>query len=386
LFKENISEGIRRTHPDKDLFGRLFILYFHKSTFKIEDDENFKIFQTNIQNFKSKKFLLLDFFISSKDLDSYWIILLENHVNSLLKQNVDNIDFKFASSESLVAIFKRNDLNLIETFFKNEISETPDLEAINKFINKPDEFYLKINFSECFKIIKENNNEKMAICLFKFFKYIYLRNNKDETPSQKEFSINFHLDIKQIFDKNWMNLFELILNDLNDLDYLLNDSIETSNSILKNINKSKNEDLLKNETTKMLVNNRWKYFPRFIYYFHFLLYFSFIISYSLNIEYYNHIENYITRKTVAVSKWYSFSVLLYFLIFEYLQLFDAVRNKEGMLYIKSFKNWFELIGFPFFLITLLISNSEWKSSFYSISILLAYWILIMRLDKFHYCS
>ncbi len=36
---------------------------------------------------------------------------------------------------------------------------------------------------------------------------------------------------------------------------LLSDNIESSNNILKHINESKNEHLLKNETTKMLVNN-----------------------------------------------------------------------------------------------------------------------------------
>ncbi len=195
--------------------------------------------------------------ISSEDLDSYWIILLQNHINSLLKQNVKNIDFKFASSKSLEAIFKRNDLNLIETFFKNEISETPDLEAINKFINKPDEFYSQINFSECFEIIHENNNEKMAIYLFKIFKYIYLRNNKDKSQTQKEFSINFHLDVKKIFDKNWMNLFELILNDLNDVDL---NQINKPDEFYLQINFSECFEIIKENNNEKMAISLFKIF------------------------------------------------------------------------------------------------------------------------------
>jgi len=77
-------------------------------------------------------------------------------------------------------------------------------------------------------------------------------------------------------------------------------------------------------------------------------------------------------------------VILYFTIFEYLQLIDSFKKKKIFFYITSFKNLFELIGFPLFIATLLIPNSELKSSFYSITILLAYWILLMKLDKFFY--
>jgi hypothetical protein len=293
-----------------------------------------------------------------------------------MKQNVENIDFKFYSNESLEAIFKRNYLSLIETFFNNEISM--NLKDNNQYINKPDEFYFNINFLKCFKIISENENEKMAIYLFKILKYIYKRFNQDQYSkqdninkikngfssewidhSQKEEKKQISL-VKQIFENNWTNLIKSILDDYNDGDDYLNLSdskIEKSNHILELIDASQNESFLNHKATSKLLSDKWKKYPRFIYYFHVLLYLSFIITYSLNIEYYNEVEvnnNKITS-VIITTKWYSFCVILYFIVFEYLQLIDSLfLKKEIFLYIFSFKNIFELIGFPLFLITLLL--------------------------------
>ena len=177
-----------------------------------------------------------------------------------MKQNVENIDFKFYSNESLEAIFKRNYLSLIETFFNNEISM--NLKDNNQYINKPDEFYFNINFLKCFKIISENENEKMAIYLFKILKYIYKRFNQEQYSkqdninkikngfssewidySQKEEKKQISL-VKQIFENNWTNLIKSILDDYNDGDDYLNLSdskIEKSNHILELIDASQNE-------------------------------------------------------------------------------------------------------------------------------------------------
>jgi hypothetical protein len=163
--------------------------------------------------------------------------------------------------------------------------------------------------------------------------------------------------MKQIFANNWTNLIKSILDDYNNKDDyldLLNDKIEESNHILMLIHKSKNETFLNHEANKAPLNQKWRSYPRLIYYFHFLLYLSFVISYSLNIEYYN--EKQINNETtVAVTKWYSFFVILYFTIFEYIQLVDSFQRKEIFFYITSFKNVFELIGFLSFLSFIFLS-------------------------------
>jgi len=203
---------------------------------------------------------------------------------------------------------------------------------------------------------------------------------------KKEYSSQLNLIMKEIFEKNWTNLIESILDDLYYFDYLelfLSDRKDSSSDhhILNLINKSKNETFLNHKTTNKILHNKWKCLPRFIYYFQFLIYFTFIITYSLNIEYYNQNE----EEWILAVKWYSFFICLYFTIFEYLQLVDSIQNKEFYSYISSFKNLFELVSFPLCILVLFLpNNSELKSSIYSITILLSYWILMMRLDKFHY--
>jgi hypothetical protein len=448
FFNENKTKGIKRIESDSDLSNRLFIFYFNKSTFKLGDDYYNK-FEQNIKELIEHydEFTLLDFFISTKDLDSFWILLFESYIHNLLKQNIKNYEFKFATIESLEVIFERNDLSLIERFFKNEISNNPNMNEYNRYVREPFNFYFEIDFLKCFKIISKNENEKMAIYLFKILrfikKFIYkLLNHKNnenkvvidfenleaaqsifENPRtiqlyieplynedsdfdkdydtnddnesigylkhgpyiKKEYSSQLNLIIKEIFEKNWTNLIESILDDLYYFDYLeliSSDKKDSSSDhhILILINKSKNETFLNHKTTNKILHNKWKYLPRFIYYFQFLIYFTFIITYSLNIEYYNQNEEWI-----LTAKWYSFSICLYFTIFEYLQLADSIQNKQIYLYISSFKNLFELVSFPLCLFILFLpNNSELKSSIYSITILLSYWILMMRLDKFHY--
>jgi len=132
FFNENKSQGIKRIESDSDLSNRLFIFYFNKSTFKIGDDYYNK-FESNIKKLIENydEFTLLDFFILTHDLDSFWILLFENYIHNLLKQNIKNFEFKFATIESLEVVFERNDLSLIERFFKNEISNNPNMNHMN---------------------------------------------------------------------------------------------------------------------------------------------------------------------------------------------------------------------------------------------------------------
>jgi hypothetical protein len=129
--------------------------------------------------FKNATNLVAISFVSfDKDIiDSFWIILFKNYIKKIIKQNVDNEEFKFYSSKSLEAIFERNHLNLIETFFKNEIADKPVININNQFISEG--FYFDIDFVKCFEIIFKNSNEKMAIYLIRILKYIYKRFNEN---------------------------------------------------------------------------------------------------------------------------------------------------------------------------------------------------------------
>jgi len=404
FFKENISNGIERIDQKSDLFNRLFIFYSNKTTFFIDKHgkNNFKEFENNLEKLRQTKSgddklgssenSLLDFFVSFKKLDSFWILLFENFIQNLIKQNVPNLELKFLSSESIEAIFERNNLNLIETFFTNELHLNEASIGDKEYVFDPKKYFIDINFTRCFEIVYINDNEKMAIYLFKIIKYVFKRKDylgiklekvENILKIQEAFSFNYDFReeeenrivkkdpiVKRIFEKNWNNLIESILDDAVDGNYieLTNDKIKRSDHILMLINESKNDSFLNHETTKKLLDNKWKLWPRRVYYFHFLLYFSFIVFYSQNTRCYN---------------WISFFIISYFTFIELIQLIDS-----GIcIYFSSSKNIIESVGLPFCFATLIIINSGslgWKinSSLYSLTIILSYWMLILRLDKF----
>ncbi len=148
------------------------------------------------------------------------------------------------------------------------------------------------------------------------------------------------------------------------------------------INQSNNLDFLSHETTKRHVDIKWNIQPILWYYIHVFLYFIFVLSFSQNIEIYKQKEEAGEIIEYKKTKYVSFFIILYFTFFEYFQLWDSFKEAKFLLYIFSSKNLFELFSFPFCMTTLLLENSELKSSYYSIAILLSYWIFIMRLDKF----
>jgi len=110
---------------------------------------------------------------------------------------------------------------------------------------------------------------------------------------------------KKIFEKKWLNLVKIILDDYdlrnkndfkifrnprNDSDSILNakndlreistccccndndDYKFSSDNILMQIRKSQDSSLLKHVTTKRLIANEWKYFPGLHYYFNLFIY------------------------------------------------------------------------------------------------------------------
>jgi len=107
------------------------------------------------------------------------------------------------------------------------------------------------------------------------------------------------------------------------------------------------------------------------------LYILFVIFFSINIEKYKNDRSDLT----PISRWISLSLTSFFLLLEVLQLILSVINYEILIFVSSFKNWLELIGFTLSIVSLSLEESEIKSDLFSISIILVYFILIMRLNK-----
>ena len=155
--------------------------------------------------------------------------------------------------------------------------------------------------------------------------------------------------------------------------------------MINNSEYSKKDDLLRHETTQKLLSLKWNLLPRFIYFLNLLLYLLFLAFYSINVEIYRDPLNYSPELNKAC-KWLSFGFLVYFLIIEIIQIVFSFIQAEILEHLSSFKNYCEIINYPLGIATIFIdlftTNIEVMSSLYSITILLSYYILIQKLDKF----
>jgi Leucine-rich repeat (LRR) protein/uncharacterized membrane protein len=178
----------------------------------------------------------------------------------------------------------------------------------------------------------------------------------------------------------------------NQVDPLSPQPIKTSdkkeNHILKLIidikDKEQANSLLKHPTIKQLVHDKWIGTPLFLYYCNLLIFLLFITFYSINIEIYTREKK--SSNLNVICKCICFLTLLYFIIYELLQLIYNLSDKERLLeYFSAFKNCIELLMFPLCVASLVCdltsSDIHLKSSLYSISILGAYFIFASRLDK-----
>ena len=102
-----------------------------------------------------------------------------------------------------------------------------------------------------------------------------------------------------------------------------------------------------------------------------IIYFTFIVFYSFNKE----IDFFRSSRV-------PYDLIFYFLVLEILELVYSVISSNILVYLFSFKNWFEMTGFILCYVTFKLNeNNAFKSSLVSINILLCYFILIFRLNK-----
>jgi hypothetical protein len=112
------------------------------------------------------------------------------------------------------------------------------------------------------------------------------------------------------------------------------------NHILKLIidlkDKEQANSLLKHPTIKQLVHNKWIETPLFLYYCNLFIFLLFITFYSINIEIYTREEK--SSNLNVTCKCICFLTLLFFIIYELLQLIYNLSDKDRLLeYFSSFK-------------------------------------------------
>jgi hypothetical protein len=144
------------------------------------------------------------------------------------------------------------------------------------------------------------------------------------------------------------------------------------------IARSNQQALIEHQTTQKLLNMKWQGPPRFFYAFNIIMHALFLISYSVNSFYVN--------RNLGPIFWTSFIVSLVSLA--HLTVNEATRfYTKGSAYLKKLKNVTELVNLALCFITLFThvrADHDWadfKSSIYSLTIVLTYLIFVFRLDK-----
>jgi Leucine-rich repeat (LRR) protein len=382
---------------------------------------------------------ILDYFIFLSDLTSDVVIYFKNLIDSSLLQNPSlmNLEFKFKTTESIAGICQRDDILLFEAFFPannfkkflndfksddSVIIVEQDEHKILRYLDNND-FFLSINYCECFEIALSNENEKIAIHLLLLMKYTILVSlliDKTDDFDLNEMKFKHILDFNKkflkdylvkIFNLEWYELIEFILDNSNDqlFIYLLEEQLflktkpknknknKISPSIIDNLKekevdennehnilmlicRSKRSNLLRHETTGNLLDTKWKYMPRIIYYTQLFIYVIFLAFYSTNIELYQKDDQVIMQNA---SKYISIIIIIYLIILEIIQIMDSIISNNLLTYLLSFRNQLLIINLPLSLTVLFLNMGETKASLYSLTILLSYFIFIQRLDKFY---
>ena len=360
----------------------LLSVFLNKKLNKVSELKN--DFNERIDKLKAHKWTVLDFLVSLLDFNNFLLIDLENFVDNLLKENanlLENEEFKFASTESLIYLCKRNNIDLLKLFFpiKNcgDKEEDDDYKKYLKFNKDEEEFFKNTNFFKCMRIAIKNKNEEVAMyileilnrVLTKYPELYYDENisntsseprNEYELEEQKTKSLSSFSSKQDSFKQGLLKILNLI----------------------KDTNKT---NLLNHKTTSELLDSKWKLLPRFVYYIHLITFLVFILFYSIQIETYKYgyFDDKHKKNLVFASKIICYVITGLLILTEIWQLINSFILKRATLYISSIKNICELVNYPLIAITLSLPIGEAKSVLFSITILLLYFIFITCLDKFY---
>ncbi len=146
---------------------------------------------------------------------------------------------------------------------------------------------------------------------------------------------------------------------------------------LENI--SKYDELLIHESTKHILAEKWNEQAKFLYWSKLILYLVFIISYTLHIEVYNKPDLASNDLRQAV-KYISLALSCLFLAMELIRLLMKIVKRHFINYMFS-QHWVETFTYSLIIVCLVIEYGEVQSSLLSVTVLLAYVIFLMKLDK-----
>lgn len=209
-----------------------------------------------------------------------------------------------------------------------------------------------------------------------------------------------------MIDKKMYDMVKIVLDNCKDGDNydftVLDPNFKSSSTHpLILIAKSGQEVLIKHETTKMLLNLKWRYTPRMVFYFNIFFYLIFIILFSIytiqlskkfeqiqESNYYNknnriinEFEHELEIFGITFESSVGFYLIIVFLLTFIKKIFQILLI-DGFAFFVSFPNWVELSTFAFAFTSVLSTNFKTKFTFGSIAILLAYIEFSFLIQKF----
>jgi Leucine-rich repeat (LRR) protein len=250
-------------------------------------------------------------------------------------------------------------------------------------------------------VIKEKEKEKEFLPFFCFNKIGYIQrqqqinsNNKVNTDPQSDEKIEHTKSTNQVFpeppsvENIQQNKSESQSNQIKTITVPFS-NFSTLSLVRKIQNKSIRKKFLNHPTFLNLIKMEWVSIFGLIYYLRLFMYLIFLVFYSINIEIYSK-SNTSSSKLNMACKLVCFIFLFIFWFIEIFQLIFYAIQRNVFGYILDFKNSAEFINFPLCIFSLFYdiygSEIEVKSSFYTITILISYYIFIKRLDKISFLN
>ena len=140
------------------------------------------------------------------------------------------------------------------------------------------------------------------------------------------------------------------------------------------------DDLLKHESSDLILQEKWREKRFFTYYFQLFWSLIFVVFYTIYIEVQDQpgVETDIQHATKYIS-------LIFAIINILVEIIQIVRSRSSRQkftdYMSRATNWLEWTTFVLCIPAIVLGPGDWKSSFCSLTICLSYVILMTRMDK-----
>jgi len=385
---------------------------------------------------ENEQITLLDLFIwLFGDIDDSKIIHLKDHIDQLTRSDPQliNKEFLIRSEHSIKHLCTRNVYSHFNSFFPHTYFELMALLQKTKVkardfkVNEEDYFkgflynidkkwkeneedfrpiFFDIDYQECFNIAIDNKNCDIAKFVILLLRYFFIK--RPESPEMKEalnkFNRNLLLKFDVIFRYELYDIVRFLL-DIRKLDefsrpkknkiqeFLVYDTdqfnakpqakIEIQRTEMKKefleLLKTRN-DLLKHESSKLILHEKWREKRFFTYYFQLFWTSIFVVFYTIYIEVQD--QPAVDTNIQLATKYISLSFVILNILVEILQIVQSRSNRQKFTdYMSRATNLLEWITFVLCVPAIVLGPGDWKSSLCSLTICFSYVILMTRMDK-----